>query len=60
MAHETEKRQVAENIWLHYFNQELHKRSIITTLERNKMALKIDSRRPPAKEGHRKQSAISR
>ena len=49
LVHETEKRQIAEKIWLHYFNQELHKRNLISTLERNKMALKIESRQPSAK-----------
>jgi len=57
MAHDLEKRQAAENIWLHYFNQELHKHSLISTLQRNKMALKIESRKPPIKEIQFKKSA---
>jgi len=60
MVHETEKRRMAENIWLHYFNDELHKRNIISTLERTKMALKIDSQKPPAIEKQRKKSEYSR
>jgi len=60
MAHEAEKRRTAENIWLHYFNDELHKRNIISTLERTKMALKIDSQKPPAIDKQRKESKHSR
>jgi hypothetical protein len=60
MAHETAKRQTAENIWLHYFNDELHNRSIISELERNKMALKIESLRPPIREVQRKPQELNR
>jgi hypothetical protein len=60
MAYEAEKRQVAEKIWLHYFNQELHRRNLISESERNKMAAKIESRRPPTKEERRRKSAHSR
>jgi len=60
LAHVTEKRQVADNIWLNYFNHELYKRGIISTLERNKMAVKINSRKPPSKEAQRKSSAQGR
>ena len=54
MTLKKEKRQMNENIWLHYFNNELHKRSIISELERNKMSLKIDSLKLPGKEEYRK------
>jgi hypothetical protein len=60
LAHATEKQQVADNIWLNYFNDELHKRGIISTHERNKMAVKINSRKPPTKELQRKSSTQGR
>jgi|GEM_PF-2193557 len=47
MAHTIEKRQAAEQIWLHYFNQELHKRSLISTADYSKIMLKIERRTPP-------------
>ena len=42
-----QKKQMVESIWLHYFNQELYKRNIITEQERNKMSLQIDRRDTP-------------
>jgi hypothetical protein len=46
LSRETQKRQVAEKLWFHYFNQELFKRGVISELERNKMAVKIETRNP--------------
>jgi len=43
-------KEANEKIWLHYFNQELYKRKIIGETERNKMAVKIETRKPPARE----------
>jgi len=48
LTDEIRKKQAAEQIWLAYFNRVLFEKGIITESERNKMALKIESRRPPA------------
>jgi len=39
------KKQMAESIWLGYFNRVLFERGVITEAERNKMALKIEDRK---------------
>ena len=39
---------VAEQIWLHYYNDYLFGKGIITEQERNKLKFKIDSRKPSA------------
>ena len=39
---------IAEQIWLHYYNDYLFGKSIITEQERNRMKCKIDSRKPSA------------
>ena len=46
MIHEAERRQVAEKVYLHYFNDELYRRGLISEAERNRMAFKIESRKP--------------
>jgi hypothetical protein len=51
MAREIEKRRVAEQIWLHYFNQELYRQSLISATDYSKMILKIERWNLPAKEG---------
>ena len=38
----------AEQIWLHYYNDYLFGKGIITEQERNKLKFKIDSRKPAA------------
>lgn len=39
------KQQVAEEIWLHYFNNVLYEKHLISEQERNRMANWIDTRR---------------
>lgn len=39
------KQQVAEEIWLHYFNNVLYEKHLITEQERNRMSNWIDTRR---------------
>lgn len=48
MTQGTTKRQVAETIWLHYFNQELFKRGIISERDRNRMSLRVENRKSSA------------
>ena len=43
MMNENIKKQVAEKIWLHYFNQILFERGVINEIERNKMSFKIEN-----------------
>lgn len=42
---EQEKKSFAEKLWLEYFNQYLYEQNLITEMQRNRMALKIESRR---------------
>ena len=46
------KKQTAEQIWLAYFNKILFEQGIISETERNKMALRIESRKPIALRKH--------
>lgn len=41
---ELRKQQVAEEIWLHYFNNVLYEKHLITEQERNRMSNWIDTR----------------
>ena len=45
------KRHMAEQIWLSYFNRALYKRKVISEPEYNRMALMIDRRKPQAASG---------
>lgn len=38
------KKALAESIWLHYFNETLFERGLITESERNRMTIQIDRR----------------
>jgi hypothetical protein len=40
-----DRKHTAENIWLSYFNKTLYEQGFISETERNRMALKIDSRK---------------
>ena len=60
MGYESEKQQIAEKVWLQYFNNELYKREVINEVERNKMALKIESRKPPAQARTRRRTEMER
>lgn len=44
MTEKIDKKRLAEQIWLAYFNQILFEKGIITEKERNKMALKIEQK----------------
>ena len=46
MTHDTAKQQVTEKLWLNYFNQTLYERGVITEVERNKMAFRIENAKP--------------
>jgi hypothetical protein len=43
-----QKIYIAEQIWLHYYNDYLFGKGIITEEARNKLKFKIDSRKPSA------------
>lgn len=45
-----QKKQTVEKVWLHYFNEVLYERNIITERERNRMAMKIEGRKSPDKQ----------
>lgn len=54
LSAEQEKKSFAEKLWLEYFNQYLYEQNLITEMQRNRMALKIESRKastPSHKEG---------
>jgi hypothetical protein len=38
------KNQIAEKIWLSYFNQTLYENGVISEKEKNRMALRIENR----------------
>ena len=38
------KRSVAEQLWLHYYNQKLYDRGVITAEERDRMTNRINAR----------------
>ena len=44
LSAEQQKKQMAEEMWLHYFNQSLFMRGVITEAERNRIANMIASR----------------
>ena len=53
MADDAKKRHAAaEKIWLHYFNQELHRKNMISLGQRDKMTLRIENRKPGANKAH--------
>ena len=46
---EQQKKELAELMWLNYFNQTLYKKGIITESERNRIKNTISRRRPSHK-----------
>ena len=48
MSMAQQKTYIAEQIWLHYYNDYLFGKGIITEEARNKLGFKIDSRKPSA------------
>ena len=47
LTYDTVKQQVAEKLWLNYFNQTLYERGIINEHEHNRMAFKIENTKQP-------------
>lgn len=48
---EQQKTALAEQLWLHYFNQTLYEKGMISERERNRLKNRIDCRRcPPPKQ----------
>ena len=43
MKLEKQKKQIAAQMWLQYFNQTLYSQGLISEAERNKLALRIDN-----------------
>lgn len=46
---EQQKKNMAELMWLNYFNQTLFEKGLITETERNRMKISISRRRPSFK-----------
>ncbi len=46
---EQKKKQVAEQIWLLYYNETLYEKGLITEMERNRMRNKINALAPSIK-----------
>ena len=44
-----QKKRIAEQIWIGYFNNLLFEQGIISEADRNKLALKIETRKVSAK-----------
>lgn len=44
LSAEQQKKLMAEKMWLHYFNQTLFMRGVVTEVERNRIANMIASR----------------
>ena len=47
-SYEQQRAGLAEKLWLAYFNQYLYEEGMITESQRNKIKLKIDSRKASA------------
>lgn len=45
LSNEQQKKVLAEQLWLAYFNSYLYENGIITESQRNRMIAKIDSRK---------------
>jgi len=46
-----QNQQMAAKTWLGYFNQTLYEQGLITEADRNRLALRIDNRKPSARTG---------
>ena len=44
-SNELKQRKVAEQLWLHYYNQTLFNKGLITETERNRMTNAINARK---------------
>lgn len=49
LTNRQQKTEMAELMWLNYFNQTLYEKGLITESERNKIKNNISRRRPSAK-----------
>ena len=47
-----QRRQIAEQTWLGYFNRTLFEKGIINETTRNRLALKIETRKSPSTRTH--------
>ena len=45
-ARESAKQNAVEKMWLHYYNNSLFERGLITEIEHRKMKVSINSRKP--------------
>ncbi len=45
-SNEQRRREMAEKLWLNYFNDSLFQQEIITEAERNRIKNKIENRKP--------------
>lgn len=45
LSAEQAKESLVEKLWLAYFNQYLYEQNLITEMQRNRMALKIEGRK---------------
>ena len=45
LSNEQKRRSAAERLWLHYYNQTLFDKGLITESERNRMTNKINARK---------------
>lgn len=46
MTNEQKRIAMAENLWLHYFNNTLFEKGLITEKQRNQLSIIIDNRKP--------------
>lgn len=46
LTNEQRRKEMAEKLWLNYFNDTLFQQGIITEAERNRIKNKINSRKP--------------
>ena len=52
LTNEQRRKEMAEKLWLNYFNDTLFQQSIITEAERNRLKSKINSRKPSLHNNH--------
>lgn len=45
LSNEQKRRSAAEQLWLHYYNQTLFDKGLITEAERNRMTNRINARK---------------
>ena len=60
MTLEEQKKQIADELWLNYYNDILHEKGIINESVRNKMKRLINNRTPPKKTMSGKKAGLDR